>query len=75
MDRRTRTDMQRAKISRNAGCKMKHLTEDPTRGTRRSRVVYIAVNTILGLALALGVLTFVSSYRKLQQSIRDERTA
>jgi len=53
---------------------MKHHTEKRT-DTTQSRGVKIAVNIVLALALALGVFAFASSYRQLQQSIRDERAA
>lgn len=53
---------------------MKHHTEKETE-TTRSRAVHLAVNSILALALALGIFAFASSYRQLQQSIRNERAA
>jgi len=53
---------------------MKHPTEKKTDMTRR-RGVHIAVNIFLVLMLVLGVFAFVSFYRQLQQSIRDERAA
>jgi len=53
---------------------MKHPTEKKADMTLR-RGVHIAVNIFLVLTLALGVFAFVSSYRQLQQSIRDERAA
>ncbi len=54
---------------------MKKRTEKNRLNAARGRAVHIAVNIVLTLALLLGVSAFVSSYRRLQQSIRDERAA
>jgi len=54
---------------------MKNRTKGKKAGMTRGRWAHLIVNTVLALALALGALAFVHSYRQLRRSIQDERAA
>jgi len=54
---------------------MKYRTEEKKTDRRGRRSVYISVNILLALSLALGIFAFVRSYQRLRQSVQDERAA